>query len=76
MPETRKIEDAKVQLPDGKMHYQSLGTGPPVLLLHPMGGSVFSWSKVIRPLAEEHTVYALDAMGPVAFLKAVLPFLK
>ncbi len=63
MPDARRAEDAKVDLPDGKMHYQSFGNGSPVLLLHPMGGSVFSWSRVIKLLAEEHTVYALDAMG-------------
>lgn len=64
MPQTeRKTEDAKVELPDGKMHYQSLGKGSPLLLLHPMGSSVYAWSKVVRQLAEGHTVYALDAMG-------------
>jgi pimeloyl-ACP methyl ester carboxylesterase len=58
-----KIEDAKVTLPDGKMHFLSSGKGFPVLLLHPMGSSTYAWSKVIKSLAEEHTVYALDAMG-------------
>ena len=60
---TRKIEDAKIELPDGKMHYLSLGRGSPVLLLHSMANSVWSWSKVLEPLAQRHTVYALDTMG-------------
>jgi pimeloyl-ACP methyl ester carboxylesterase len=64
MPQTNgKIEDAKVELPDGKMHYQALGEGSPLLLLHPMGTSVYAWSRVMRQLAAGHTVYALDAMG-------------
>ena len=64
MPQTDgKIEDAKEVLPDGKMHYQSLGEGSPLLLLHPMGTSVYAWSRVMRQLASGHTIYALDAMG-------------
>lgn len=64
MPQTDgKIEDAKVKLADGQMHYQSLGKGSPLLLLHPMGTSVYAWSRVMRQLANDYTVYALDAMG-------------
>ncbi len=59
----RKIEDAKIQLPDGKMHYQSLGKGDPIILLHSMASSVWSWSMVMDSLAKKHTVYALDTMG-------------
>ncbi len=59
----RKIEDARIQLRDGKMHYQSLGRGSPLMLLHSMACSVWSWSKVLEPLAQKHTVYALDTMG-------------
>ncbi len=59
----KKIEDAKAKLPDGNMHYQLLGKGPTVVLLHSMASSIWSWSKVLEPLAEKHTVYALDTMG-------------
>lgn len=58
-----KVEDAKIKLPDGKMHYQLLGKGSPVVLLHSMGSSVWSWVKVLEPLAQKHAVYALDTMG-------------
>ncbi len=60
---TGEVEDTTIELPDGKMHYQSLGSGSPVILLHSMGSSVWSWSKVLEPLAQSHTVYALDTMG-------------
>ncbi len=60
---TGKIEDARIELPDGKMHYQSLGRGSSVVLLHSMGSSVWSWGKVLEPLAQRHAVYALDTMG-------------
>ena len=59
----KKIEDATIQLPDGRMHYQSLGSGSPMVLLHSMASSVWSWSKVMEPLAQKHAVYALDTMG-------------
>ena len=58
-----EIVDTRVELPDGWMHYQSAGRGFPVLLLHSMATSVWSWAKVITPLARKHTVYALDMMG-------------
>ena len=58
-----KIEDTRIELPDGKMHYQALGKGSAVVLLHSLGSSVWSWSKVLEPLAQRHAVYALDTMG-------------
>jgi pimeloyl-ACP methyl ester carboxylesterase len=58
-----KIEDTKIKIQDGMMHYQSLGKGSPLVLLHSMGSSVWSWSKVMEPLAQSHAVYALDTMG-------------
>ena len=57
------MEDAKIELPDGKMHYLSLGKASPVVLLHSLASSVWSWAKVLEPLAQKHTVYALDTMG-------------
>ncbi|MFH1484859.1 MAG: alpha/beta hydrolase [Chloroflexota bacterium] len=56
-------KDAKIRLSDGQVHYQEAGEGTPLLLLHSLGSSVFSWAKVVRPLAQKHTVYALDTMG-------------
>lgn len=38
----KKIEDAKIKLPDGQMHYHALGKGPAVVLLHSMASSVWS----------------------------------
>lgn len=59
----KRIKDANIRLPDGRMHYQSLGSGSPVVLLHSMGSSVWSWSNVMEPLARKHAVYVLDTMG-------------
>ncbi|MDY7019074.1 MAG: alpha/beta hydrolase [Chloroflexota bacterium] len=57
------IQDSKIELPDGKMHYLLLGEGSPIVLLHSLASSVWSWAKVLEPLAQKHTVYALDTMG-------------
>ncbi len=37
--------------------------GPPVILVHGLGGSVENWVYNIEPLAQRHRVYALDLKG-------------
>ncbi len=58
-----KIADGTVQLTDGKIHYWAAGKGPPMVLLHAMGCSVKTWSRVLGQLAGKHLVYALVTMG-------------
>ncbi|MEL6877244.1 MAG: alpha/beta fold hydrolase BchO [Pseudomonadota bacterium] len=41
-------------------HVQTMGSGPPVLLLHGTGASCHSWRGVMPSLAESHTVIAPD----------------
>jgi len=48
---------------EGKISYLNQGQGQPLLLLHSLGVSSESWTKVIEPLAETWSVYALDMMG-------------
>ncbi|MBI2958546.1 MAG: alpha/beta fold hydrolase, partial [Chloroflexi bacterium] len=45
------------------MHFQALGQGAPIVLLHSNASSVWSWSRVIGPLAKSNAIYALDTMG-------------
>jgi pimeloyl-ACP methyl ester carboxylesterase len=40
-----------------------LGAGPPLLLLHGLGGSIFEWRHLLRPLAERRRVLAVDMLG-------------
>ncbi len=49
----------------GDVAFTVRGGGPPVLLLHGWGAgnSMIEWASVIEPLAEHHTVYALDFPG-------------
>ena len=44
-------------------HYVVAGQGPPVVLVHGLGSSAATWQRTIEPLAERHTVYALDMPG-------------
>jgi pimeloyl-ACP methyl ester carboxylesterase len=49
---------------DGPYHYADYGgDGPPMVLLHGIGGSHINWMLVAPKLAERFHVYALDLIG-------------
>jgi pimeloyl-ACP methyl ester carboxylesterase len=49
---------------DGRRYcVAELGHGPPLLLLHGLGGSLYDWRHMLRALAEEHRVIAIDFLG-------------
>ena len=52
-----------IKLDEGMISYLTDGQGPPLLLLHSLGVSSEAWSRVIEPLAQSYSVYALDMMG-------------
>lgn len=55
------LKDVEV---DGRRYcVAELGTGPPVVLLHGLGGSIYDWRHLLRPLAERHRVIAMDLLG-------------
>ncbi len=43
--------------------YVEAGTGPVLLLIHGMAGTLENWQQVIEPLAQHHTVVAPDLPG-------------
>jgi pimeloyl-ACP methyl ester carboxylesterase len=43
--------------------FHRTGTGPPLVLLHPLGSSSRVWTPVLPALAEHFTVYAVDLPG-------------
>ena len=45
------------------LHYERRGEGEPLVLIHHIGGSWRSWEAVIRPLAEQRDVIAIDMPG-------------
>src|SRR5262249_4684552 len=40
-----------------------IGRGPTLVLLHGLGGSLYDWRHLIRPLSVRHRVIALDLLG-------------
>jgi pimeloyl-ACP methyl ester carboxylesterase len=49
--------------PAGWLNHVRRGEGPPLLLLHSLGGSLVQWSPVMDLLAAEHEVIAVDMPG-------------
>ena len=45
------------------LYYEEQGQGPPILLLHGLGESTFTWHEIAPRLAERHRVIALDLKG-------------
>ncbi len=52
-----------VQVRGVSLHYVEQGTGAPVLLVHGLGASTFSFRRNIPDLARRFHVFALDLMG-------------
>ena len=52
-----------IELNGVKHHYISKGEGPPVVLIHGLGGTVHAWYGVVENLALHHHVVALDLRG-------------
>jgi pimeloyl-ACP methyl ester carboxylesterase len=45
------------------LHVEEWGSGPPILLLHGLGMSSFTWRQIAPKLAETHRVIAVDLKG-------------
>lgn len=46
-----------------RLSYVTGGSGPPILLLHGLGGCSYAWRYTLPILAQHFTVYALDMLG-------------
>ena len=54
----------RVPTSEGEMHFVKRGAGYPVVLLHPLGTSVWTWEYVLEGIAGAgFTVYAFDMLG-------------
>ena len=45
------------------IHYITLGEGEPLLLVHSLGQSLYTWRDLIPLLADKYNVIALDMVG-------------
>ncbi len=52
-----------VDIPEGQMHYQTEGSGPPLLLVHQTRMSSDEYSEMIPLLAKRYRVFAVDLLG-------------
>ena len=57
------LEPRTVTLHGRPVSYVQAGSGPLVLLIHGIAGSVENWQEVIEPLAQRHTVLAPSLPG-------------
>ena len=48
---------------EGNMHFVKQGTGFPLVMLHPLGTSIWAWHTVIDSLSQKYTCYAFDMLG-------------
>ena len=58
----RDLTDS-VPTPEGEMHFVKKGEGYPVVFLHPLGTSVWTWEYIIDSVAQNYTCYAFDMLG-------------
>jgi pimeloyl-ACP methyl ester carboxylesterase len=57
------VAPATLSLHGRALSYVKAGSGPVLLLIHGMAGTHATWQPVIEPLAQRHTVIALDLPG-------------
>jgi pimeloyl-ACP methyl ester carboxylesterase len=57
------ITPSRITLHGRSLAYVQAGSGPVLLLIHGMAGSLDNWRAVIEPLARRHTVVAPDLPG-------------
>lgn len=65
-PATPPGHNVTLTLPDRapvSLYYEEAGDGPPVVLLHGLGESTFTWHEIVPALARRHRVIALDLKG-------------
>ncbi len=46
-----------------RLHYQDMGTGTPLVLIHGLSSSTYSWKDLFEPLAKNYRVIAVDLKG-------------
>jgi pimeloyl-ACP methyl ester carboxylesterase len=57
------VEPRTLSLHGRALSYVEVGSGPVLLLIHGMAGTHATWQAVIEPLAQRHTVIAVDLPG-------------
>ena len=53
----------RIRIEDRELSYLADGSGPPLILMHTIGGSAYEYTRLIPLLRDRVTVYALDLPG-------------
>lgn len=71
----RASHQGAIEFPDSQAEPIASDTSrTPIILLHGFGASIGHWRQNLAPLAENHTVYALDLLGFGASQKAPIDY--
>ena len=57
------VQDKYATVFGAKIHYLEAGSGPPVILLHGLGGDASNWASTIGPLSQKYRVIVPDQIG-------------
>ena len=68
------IKRGYVEIPEGQMHYRTIGNGPVVMLLHQVVRSSDEYRRVMPVLAEKYKVIAVDVLGFGESVKPARPY--
>ena len=68
------IRRGYVDIPEGQMHYRTMGSGPVVMLLHQVVRSSDEYRRVMPVLAEKYRVVAMDMLGYGESVKPPRPY--
>ena len=73
------MEANQIQVKGGRVSYAVAGAGPPIVLIHGLGGSATNWSELAPLLAQSHRVIVPDLPGhgrsePLAAVSGLQPF--
>ena len=58
-----------MKAPPGPLHVESHGAGRPILLIHGLGATLYTWRHVVPMLARQHRVITVDLKGSGRALK-------
>jgi pimeloyl-ACP methyl ester carboxylesterase len=61
--ESFRTEEHWVRVDGHQVHFLQAGTGPELIVLHGLVGTAAAWGQTLPTLANESTVFAMDALG-------------
>jgi pimeloyl-ACP methyl ester carboxylesterase len=70
-----RIPTHTVQVKDQRMAYLDMGQGPPVILIHGFGGSMWQWEHQQRPLSADFRLITPDLIGSGLSAKPEIEYL-